>query len=175
MTFYSNPQQAMREDFYNFCLPIWTDSQFPCTFYFYNNNVYIHTPNSVKYNRPDCCVFQAGLPITPPDFAQTMDFDGSMVINGQMADIYYFTDSPFWFGFFQKTVSYQGISYQPPALFAINAGTADAWSQQTFSNLVFGEPDHSLFVPPDTCNAAADCAIFDPEEAMKVFNRRFRR
>ena len=101
--YYNWPNKTFRADYINWCLPLFDSgpgifNNYTCSFLATDGSMYFvnHTSPNKVWDENECCLFEAGLAATPPDWMKNCQYNGTGKIRNFDVDIWWFpgTDDP---------------------------------------------------------------------------------
>lgn len=92
---YHWPNKTFRADYFNWCLPLFDSGpgeshNYTCSFLATEGNMYFVNHSSLVWDDNECCLFEAGLAATPPDWMKVDQYNGTSKIRNVKVDVWWF-------------------------------------------------------------------------------------
>jgi hypothetical protein len=92
---YHWPNKTFRADYIDWCLPLFDsgsseNNDYTCSFLATKGNMYFVNHTSEIWAENDCCMFEAGLGATSPDWMKNDQYNGTGNIRGIAVDVWWF-------------------------------------------------------------------------------------
>lgn len=183
-TYYSWKERALREDYHDFCVPIFPPSvggfDFPCTFLNVEDTSYFLTTSSGRTppSLPECCIFERPWHAPPPDFLvklhDDLDYEGTIPFSPAEShstrvwqwDVPSNEGGPFGYGFCGDTCPPEGageggsVADGVPSMFYFAAIPPFTYTVQVYRDFHAVPPPPGVFTIPDECQNAVQCPNF---------------
>eukprot|EP01112_Ceratiomyxa_fruticulosa_P006984 TRINITY_DN1799_c0_g1_i2.p1 TRINITY_DN1799_c0_g1~~TRINITY_DN1799_c0_g1_i2.p1 ORF type:complete len:242 (-),score=45.07 TRINITY_DN1799_c0_g1_i2:205-930(-) len=164
-TFYDWSRMSMREEYYDFCVPIFESGyNWTCDFLNTKNVSYLILHEDRPKGYPSCCIFAKPFFPPAPNFIEVANitFNISVPIwadNEKMWEAWWMLPAPDiggpfgigWSGVFEKD--------EEPSPRAFFFGGIPGWVQQVYFNWENDLPDDKVWQIPDDCLTAQMCKI----------------
>jgi len=155
ITYYDWSIQSMRERYFDFCVPIFTNgSNWRCDFLNTQSTSYLITYDDRPSYVPPCCIFLQPWHPPAPNFLDntTAAYNGTSMIGGSLAewwvlDVPIDQGGPFGYAFFYNSAT--------PAAFYF--GAVNGWTLQNFFDFTPDKPNQNVWEIPEECKTAQPC------------------